>query len=469
MDDQWRVVIIGGGFAGLFAAKVFRHSPVAVTLIDRTDHHLFQPLLYQCATGILSEGQIATPLRYVLRRHRNVDCVLADVADFDLAARRVLAERPGGSRIEIPYDDLIVATGVSQSYFGHNELARYAPGMKTVADALDIRRRVFGAFEMAETETDPARRRRWLTFALVGAGPTGVELAGQIRELATQTLRDEFRHIDPEDARVLLFEGGPAPLPEFGPTPSAKAAQALAAVGVELHVRSMVTDVDERGLLVRGDGTLTRYDAGTVLWTAGVRAPAVADTLAKRAGAEQDKAGRIKVAPDCTIPGHPEISVVGDMMSLDGLPGLAEVAMQSGRYVAHRITHDLHGRHAKQKPFKYRDLGTAAYISRGRALVSFGPVTLSGFAGWLSWLFIHLAFLTGVRNRLSAVLTWLVAFTRELRRERAFTARDITTGRDVYPAASLAPLPLRRPRTNGISGSTCAERAAAGTRTQWAR
>src|SRR3954462_12324219 len=246
-----RVVIVGGGFAGLFAARALRHAPVTVTLIDRAGHHLFQPLLYQCATGILSEGQIAAPLRDVLKRHRNLQCLLAEGEDIDAEGHRVLAARPGGDGIELPYDYLIVAAGVRQSYFGHDEFARWAPGMKTISDALTIRQRVFGAFELAETATDPEERRRRLTFAVVGAGPTGVELAGQIRELATRTLRKEFRRIQPERARVLLFDGGDAPLASFGPALSAKAAATLAELGVEFRPETRVTGVDGSGVTVR--------------------------------------------------------------------------------------------------------------------------------------------------------------------------------------------------------------------------
>jgi NADH:ubiquinone reductase (H+-translocating) len=340
-----RVVIIGGGFAGLFAARALRKDAVDVTVVDRAAHHLFQPLLYQCATGILSEGQIAAPLRSVLKGHKNVECVMAEVTGIDTDGRRVNAVRPGGGQLEFGYDDLIVAAGVRQSYFGHDEFARFAPGMKTIADVLTIRRRVFGAFEMAETSEDPAERRHWLTFALVGAGPTGVELAGQIRELATKTLRAEYRVAKPEEARVLLFDGGGAPLASFGPKLSAKAANALGKLGVELHMDSIVTNVDITGLAVRDhEGAVTRYGAGTVLWTAGVEAPAFAEALAKSTGAVRDRAGRIAVQPDLTIPGHPEISVIGDLMSLDKLPGVAEVAMQGGLYVGHRIRREAAGR-----------------------------------------------------------------------------------------------------------------------------
>jgi NADH:ubiquinone reductase (H+-translocating) len=432
-DGPHRVVIIGGGFAGLFAARALRrHSGIEVTVVDRAGHHLFQPLLYQCATGILSEGQIAAPLRKVLAGHKNVECVLAEVDGFDVTGCRVLAVRPEGARIEFPYDDLIVAAGVRQSYFGHDEYARYAPGMKTIADALTIRRRVFGAFEMAETEEDQTKRLRWLTFALVGAGPTGVELAGQIRELATKTLRDEFHRVKPEDARVLLFDGGDAPLAAFGPKLSGKAARALEKLGVEPHMGSIVTHIDADGLTARDhSGTETRYDAGTVLWTAGVEAPPVAEALAKATGAETDRAGRIVVGDDLTIAGHPEISVLGDLMSHDRLPGVAEVAMQSGLYAGRRVRRRAE-RDASAKPFRYHDLGSAAYISRGRAVLSAGPVQINGFLGWIGWLFIHIAFLTGYRNRFGAILTWWAAFTRDIRRERAFTTSAVGIVSDVY-------------------------------------
>ena len=441
-DNRRRVVIIGGGFAGLFAARGLRRAPVEVTLLDRAEHHLFQPLLYQCATGILSEGKIAAPLRAILRKNRNVEFVLAEVTGIDLERRQVLATRPAGRTTEFGYDYLIVAAGVEQSYFGHDEFAMYAPGMKTIEDALVIRRRVFGAFEMAESETDPAERRRWLTFALVGAGPTGVELAGQIREVATKTLRTEYRKIKPEDARVLLFDGGAAPLAPFGPKLSAKASASLDRLGVEQHMHSIVTGIDATGLSVRAeDGTQTRYDAGTVLWTAGIAAPSVATAIAQATGAKQDRAGRIEVGPDLSIPGHPEILVTGDVMSLNKLPGVAEVAMQTGLYAGRRIRHDVAGKPTK-KPFRYYDLGSAAYLSRGRAVVSVGNLQFAGFPGWVVWLFIHIGFLTGYRNRFGAVLSWWFAFARDLRRERTFTTKQVGIVGDVYtdsPPPATAP------------------------------
>jgi NADH dehydrogenase len=440
-----RVVIVGGGFAGLFAARAMRRSEVEVTLLDRAGHHLFQPLLYHCATGILSEGQIAAPLRELLKKHHNVEFLVAEVEDIDVERRVVGAVRPGGARIELPYDHLVVAAGVRQSYFGHDEYAQWAPGMKTIADALTIRRKVFGAFELAESATNDEERQRWLTFALVGAGPTGVELAGQSRELATKTLRAEYRKIRPEAARVLLFDGGTEPLAAFGPKLAEKAAKRLEELGVELMMESRVTSVDAGGLAVStSEGALTRFEAGTVLWTAGVAAPPFAHAIAVATGAETDRAGRVKVEPDLTVAGHPEIAVVGDVMNCADMPGLAEVAMQSGAYAGRRIRHMVAGKD-HQKPFHYIDLGSAAYISRGRAIISAGPIKLSGRLGWLSWLFIHIAFLTGYRNRFTAVLTWFVAFSRDMRRERAFTTQGVQGERDVYaPGTTAGPVVLPR-------------------------
>ncbi len=435
-----RVVVVGGGFAGLSAVRELRHAPCEVTLIDQSEHHLFQPLLYQCATGILSEGQITAPLRQVLRGYSNVECEMARVVGIDAAARKVSCARPLGERFDVPYDYLIVAAGVEQAYFGHEEFAAWAPGMKTIADALTIRRRVFGAFELAETAADSDERRKWLTFALVGAGPTGVELAGQIRELATKTLSDEFKRARPRDARVLVFDGGSEPLKSFGDRLSERASHELTRLGVELHMESKVIDVDADGLVVADrEGNQARYQAATVLWTAGVAAPPLAAALAQATGATQDRAGRIMVADDLTVPGHPEIFVAGDMMSLRELPGVAEVAMQAGLYAGLKIKREMTGEAegpgepGKGAPFKYHDLGSAAYISRGNAIVSGGRwLRLSGFPGWVFWLFIHIAFLTGFRNRVGAVLTWWAAFTRDIRRERVITPGDAGRHEPIY-------------------------------------
>jgi NADH dehydrogenase len=320
--------------------------------------------------------------------------------------------------------------------------------MKTISDVLTIRRRVFGAFEMAETAESPAEQRHWLTFALVGAGPTGVELAGQIRELATKTLCDEYRNARPEDARVLLFDGGSEPLAMFGDKLSHRAADELQKLGVELHMGSIVTKVDQQGLVARDhDGNETRYDAATVLWTAGVAAAPIAEALAKATGAERDRTGRINVQDDLTIKDHPEISVIGDMMSLRKLPGVAEVAMQSGLYAGRRIRRELEGQ-PTTRPFKYRDLGSAAYIARGRAVVSAGPVHLSGLPGWIAWLFIHIAFLTGFRNRVGALLTWWTAFVRDIRKERAYTTRAVGIVQDVYQPVIAPPSPREPEESN---------------------
>jgi NADH:ubiquinone reductase (H+-translocating) len=440
-----RVVIVGGGLAGLFAARAMRNAPVQVTLIDRAEHHLFPPLLYQCATGIMSEGKIAYPLRHLVKNLHNLDLVLADVTDVDAQERRVLARRPLGEQLEFDYDYLILAAGVRQSYFGHDEYAAFAPGMKTIEDARRIRRRVFGAFEMAETTKDPAERQRWLTFALVGAGPTGVELAGQVREVATKTLRNEYRHIEPEEARVMLFDGGSAPLAMFGPKLSAMAARDLTKLGVELHMGSIVTEADLQGIQVKDhEGNITRHEVGTILWTAGVQAPPLADAVAKATGAEQDRAGRLCVSSDLTIPGHPDILVTGDMMSLDKLPGVAEVAMQTGHYAGRKVTLESLDQ-TLGKPFRYHDLGSAAYISRGRAVVSTKRMHFGGFIGWVAWLFIHIGFLTGWRNRFGALFSWWYAFTRDLRRERGFTVDDMAVAAYKDQTESAASISKTRP------------------------
>ena len=349
-----------------------------------------------------------------------------------------MARLPGGERVELPYDELVVAAGVRQSYFGHDEFARWAPGMKTIDDALAIRRRIFGAFERAETTDDPDERRRLLTFAVVGAGPTGVELAGQIRELAVRTLHAEFRNIRPEDARVLLFDGGSAALASFGPALSRSAEKTLGDLGVELHLGSIVTDVDAGGLRVR-DATGTTVDHPAAHRPVG---RGRGGATGRRRARDDDRSrgrpcGRILVGPDLTVPGHPEISVVGDLMSRPGLPGVAEVAMQAGFYTGRRLRKQVEG---KRRPgrFRYIDLGSAAYIARGRAVVSAGPVHVSGLPGWLVWLFIHIAFLTGFRSRVGALLTWAVAFTREARRERTLTAESRRAGRDAVTTPTTA-------------------------------
>jgi len=420
-----RVVIVGGGFGGLFAAKFLRRAPVEVTLIDRTNHHAFQPLLYQLATGILSEGAVAPPLREVLRKHPNVRVELANVTAFDLEARTVAATRVLGPGLSVPYDSLIVAAGATGSYFGHDEFARFAPGMKTVDDALELRARIFGAFEMAEIEEDPEAQRTWLTFAVIGAGPTGVEMAGQIAELSRRALKGNFRRIDPASAQVLLFDGGDEPLATFGDKLCAKATREIERTGVQLRMHSRVTDVKPDAIVVQGPDGEERIACHTKVWSAGVQASPLGAMLAEATSAGTDRAGHVEVLPDCTLPGHPEVFVVGDMMALNGLPGVAEVAMQSGIHAARTIKRRIDGDTAT-KAFVYRDLGSMATISRFRAIVSFKGIKVGGFLGWLMWAFVHLTFLTGFKNRWIALFKWLTAFVGKSRDERTITMQQVS-------------------------------------------
>jgi NADH dehydrogenase len=426
-----RVVIVGCGFAGLFAAKALRRAPVEVVVVDRTNHHLFQPLLYQVATGVLSEGDIAPPIRDVLRHQRNARVVLGEVIDMDVDRRQLTIDTLGEATT-LSYDSLIVATGASQSYFGHDEYARHAPGMKTIDDALELRGRIFGAFEVAELEPDEAAREPWLTFAIVGAGPTGVELAGQVAELSRRSLGGNFRRFDPKAARIVLLDGVDHVLSPYPDRLRRHAKRDLERLGVEVRLGTRVVGVDETGLdVATGEGDRSRIEARTKIWAAGVQASPLGRMLADRAGATTDRAGRVEVEPDCSVPGHPELFVVGDMMALNGLPGLAEVAMQSGHHAARTIARRLRGR--EPKPFRYIDLGTMATIARFRAVATVGRVQLSGFLGWLLWLVVHLAFLTGFKNRLAAVANWVVAFLGRGRRQRTITKQQVfarTHGRE---------------------------------------
>jgi NADH dehydrogenase len=392
--------------------------------------------LYQVSTGILSEGQIAPALREVTRNTRNCKVELAEVTGFDLDKRSVLARDPIGERMEIPYDSLIVAAGGRTSYFGNDQFQAFAPGMKTIDDALELRRRIFGAFELAELEDDPEEKRRWLTFVVVGAGPTGCELAGQIRELAERSLHHNFRTIDPTTAKVILIDGGEEPLASFGKNLSGKGRKELEHMGVELRMGLRATNVDLDGIDVKtADGT-DRIHAHTVIWAAGVSASPLAKMLGDATGAEVDRAGRVSVNPDCTLPGHPEVFAIGDLMSLDHLPGVAEVAMQQGLFAGRTIRRRLRGDDTV-KSFKYIDLGSMATIGRFRAVVEFKRISVSGFAGWLMWLGVHLVFLTGFRNRLGALLRWSGALLGRRREERAFLVRRASVGDDSY--ASVLP------------------------------
>jgi NADH dehydrogenase len=439
-NGRTKVLIVGGGFGGLFCARSLGGDDVDVTLLDRAACHVFQPLLYQCATGTLSIGQISRSLREELARHRNVTTLLGEAIDLDPEGRRLTARRPDETTFELGYDVLVVAAGMRQSYFGHEEFAKWAPGMKTLDDALSIRRRLFAAFEIAETLAPGSERDGWLTFAIAGGGPTGVELAGQIREMATRALAHEFHSIEPEEARVLLFDGGDCVLAGFAPDLSAKAAKILNRLGVEQHMGVHVTDVRREGITVtpKAGGESKEYAARTVLWTAGVEAVPFARRVAEVLGATSDHAGRIAVDADLTVPGHREVFVIGDLVGRDKLPGVAENAMQGGLHVAACIRHDLAG-HAR-KDYRYRDLGSAAYISRGHALLQAGPVKLSGVFGWLGWGFIHIAFLTGVQNRISTVATWLSTIARARRTDRTFMLGSPTTNEQPYTWSACGPV-----------------------------
>ncbi|HEY7271286.1 MAG TPA: NAD(P)/FAD-dependent oxidoreductase [Actinoplanes sp.] len=419
LDRPHRVVIVGAGFGGLFATRALRRAPVEITLINGTAYHLFQPLLYQVATGILSEGEVAPTIREVLRRQANVDVRLGTVTDIDPEARRVSVTAPSLD-YTVEYDTLIVAAGSSQSYFGNDQFADFAPGMKSIDDALELRARIFGAFELADLQTDPEAVERFLTFVVVGAGPTGVEMAGQIAELAHRTLPGQYRHIDPQRSRVILIDALPAVLSTFGDHLSTRALRRLHLLGVEVELETKVVGVDATGIDVETKRGRERIESMTKMWAAGVAAPPLAAQLAKATGAETDRAGRIKVNPDCTVPGHPEIYAVGDMIALDNLPGVAQVAIQSGRHAADQIKRRLAGKETGQ-PFRYFDKGSMATISRFSAVASVGRLRLSGFAGWLVWLVVHLFYLVGFKNRLTAVLHWAVSFLGRGRSERVST------------------------------------------------
>ncbi|WNV74262.1 NAD(P)/FAD-dependent oxidoreductase [Geodermatophilus sp. DSM 44513] len=422
-SGRLRVVVIGSGFGGLFAAKALRRAPVDVTVIGKTSHHLFQPLLYQVATGILSEGEIAPATREVLRHQENARVVLGEVTDVDLAGRTVTSTILGRTTVH-PYDELVVAAGAGQSYFGNDHFAQFAPGMKSIDDALELRGRIFGAFELAELSSDPAERDRLLTFVVVGAGPTGVEMAGQIAELAHRTLRRDFRSIDPTQARVVLLDAAPQVLPPFGEKLGERARRHMNEMGIEVQLGAMVTDVDADGLTVRdAGGEVRRISAATKVWAAGVQASPLGRLLAEQSGAEVDRAGRISVLPDLTLPGHPEVHVVGDMVA-SGLPGVAQVAIQGGRYAADAIVRRARGREPRG-PFRYRDKGNMATISRFSAVADIKGAKFEGFTAWVLWLVVHLVYIVGFKSRITTVLHWAVSFLGRGRSQRVATQQQV--------------------------------------------
>jgi NADH:quinone reductase (non-electrogenic) len=427
MAPRPKVVVVGGGFGGLQATQKLSRLPVDITLVDRRNFHLFQPLTYQVATGALSPGEVCYPLRTVFKRRRNVEVLLGEVTGFDLEGR-IVHVTPGagdGGPIELPYDWLIVAGGSSYSYFGHDEWAQVAPEVKSLESALATRARILSAFEAAELETDAERRRAWLTFAVVGAGPTGVEMAGQIAELARDSMRRDFRAIDPRECRVLLLEALERVLTSFPPSLSSKAERSLERLGVTPMLERTVVDMDERTVSVRSpDGETEQIPARTVIWAAGVTASSLAARLAEQSGAELDRAGRIAVEPDLSVPGRPEVFALGDMVLVRGpdgeiLPGVCPVAMQQGRHAANVVRERLRGREAK--PFRYQDKGNLATIGRAAAVADLHWIRLSGYPAWLAWLLIHIYYLIGFRNRLLVLIQWAFSFISRGRGARLIT------------------------------------------------
>ncbi len=420
-----RIVVIGSGFGGLFGTQALkRRDDVEITLVAKTAHHLFQPLLYQVATGILSEGEIAPSTREVLAKQKNARVILGEVTAIDLEARTVTSQLLGEDTVT-EYDSLLVAAGSGQSYFGNDHFADFAPGMKSIDDALELRGRIFGAFELAELATTEEDATRALTFVVVGAGPTGVEMAGQIAELAGRTLKHDFRRIDPTQAHVILVDGADEVLPTFGEDLGGTARRRLTEMGVDVRPGTMVTDVDETGITMKHkDGTTTRVEALTKMWAAGVQASPLGAQLAEQSDAETDKAGRVTVNPDLTLPGHPEVFVVGDMIALDGLPGVAQVAIQGAKFAAREISHRLDGKES-QGAFEYFDKGMMATVSRFSAVASIRRVRFHGFLAWLLWLGVHLVYMIGFKSRITTILHWAVSFLGRGRSERAATEQQV--------------------------------------------
>lgn len=425
MQPLHRVVILGGGFGGLYAAQALKKAPADVTLVDRRNFHLFQPLLYQVATGALSPGEIAAPLRSVLSRQKNARVLLGEAVDLDLAGRRLIL-RDG----EVPYDTLIVAPGSRTFYFGHDEWEEAAPGLKTVEEATQIRHRILYAFEAAEREEDPQKRRDWLTFVVVGAGPTGVELAGALGEIANDTLRHDFRSIRTQEARILLLDGSDRVLPPFPPELSAKAERQLIRIGVRPRTGVRVVEVDEGGVTVESPAGRERIAARTVIWAAGVRASSFGEVLSLRAGAKLERNGQVRVEKDLTLPGRPEIFVIGDLARLDDaagrpLPGVSPVAMQEGAYAAKAIRARISGA-PPPPPFHYFNKGQLAVIGRGAAVADIGKLKVSGVIAWLIWLFVHLMYIVEFTSRVLIFIEWGFLYLTFNRGARLITGREDT-------------------------------------------
>ena len=446
MSERWKVVIIGGGFGGLSAAQHLHSNLVDVTLIDRRNYHLFQPLLYQVATGSLSAGEVASPLRGVLSRQKNTRVWLGTVVDIDPDSKRVFL----ADGAIVPYDSLIVAAGSQTSYFGHNEWQEWAPGMKSVEEATAIRHKILYAFEVAERLSDPVQRRAWLTFVIVGAGPTGVELSGAIAEIARQTLKNDFRSIKPEEAQIILLDGAPRALMPFPQDLAEKATRSLAKLGVEVRCGAMVKNVDKDGLTIDSGGRTDSIAAKTVVWAGGITASPLGKIVASHAKAETDKGGRVKVKPDLTIPSYPDIYVVGDLASATDekgkpLPGVAQVAMQGGAYAAKAILRKVKGQR-ELPPFRYFDKGSLAVIGRAAAVADVFGLHISGFLAWLVWAFIHVAYLVSFQSRILVFIQWAIqdlTFSRGARLITGSAPTDFNFSREL---SEIKRKPVNAPR-----------------------
>lgn len=421
-----KVVIIGSGFGGLFAAKALRKSEdVDVTIIARTNHHLFQPLLYQVATGILSAGEIAPSTREILGKQENAEVLLGSVYDIDVD-EQVVCWNNGDRHFRTPYDTVIVATGAGQSYFGNDHFARYAPGMKTIDDAFELRARIFGAFERAELEPDFKERERLLTFVVVGAGPTGVEMAGQIRELADKTLPDEFKNYNPKQAKVILVDGADHALPAFGDKLGRRTCRDLRNLGIETRMQTLVTDIDAESVTLRDkNGNEDVIPCECKVWAAGVQGSPLGKVVADKTGAECDRAGRVIVNPDLTAGRCDNVFVIGDLMSVEGVPGVAQAAIQSARFVAKMILDRLDDKDTMGREFRYRDKGSMATISRFKAVVSVGRFQVGGFVAWLMWLLLHLLYIAGFKAQVSTLLHWAISFLSSARSSRTTTNQQM--------------------------------------------
>jgi len=454
MTDRHRVVVVGGGFGGLNAVRALAHADVDVTVVDRTNHHLFQPLLYQVAAGILPPGLIAPALRGVIKKQANARAMLAEVTDIDLDERVVAAVGPDGRPLALPYDTLVVAAGATHSYFGRDDFARYAPGMKTVENARHLRDAILLAFEMAELATDPAERAEWLTFVVIGAGPTGVELVGQVAELAHKVLPRDYRTVNTREARILLLEGAGAVLGPFPEKLREYSRRKLEEMGVEVRLNTLAVDMDGESITVKGPDGLEVIRTRTRIWAAGVQASPLAKLLAQKAGLEVDRAGRIPVQPDCTVAGHPEVFALGDMVALNNLPGVAQPAMQEGKYVGKLIAGRLSG-DEKVEPFKYFDKGNMATIGHRSAIADAFGMKFTGVIGYTMWGFIHVLYLIGWGNRLGTIYTWARALTFSRNRgHRLITFDDARGFSAAYPPGDAdAPAPPDHAREVGSSAA----------------